>query len=96
MPVYYINSYDIINEEEYAKYGPPVLRLLHKYSAEVLASDLRAKAIEGTARRMNAVIKFPSEAAALQCYKDPEYQPLKELRWRCTDNCNMILVHALE
>lgn len=96
MPVYYINSYDIVNEEEYAKYGPPVLQLLHTYGAEVLASDLQANAVEGTAKRMNAVIKFPSEAAALQCYHDPAYQPLKALRWRSTGNCSMILVHELE
>ncbi|MFX1706026.1 DUF1330 domain-containing protein [Chitinophaga sp. CC14] len=96
MPVYYINSYDIINEEEYAKYGPPVIQLLHKYGAEVLASDLQAIAVEGTVKKMNAVIKFPSEAAALQCYDDPEYQPLKAIRWRSTDNCSMTLVHGLE
>lgn len=96
MPVYYINSYDIINEEEYAKYGPPVIQLLHKYGAEVLASDLQAIAVEGTVKKMNAVIKFPSEAAALQCYNDPEYQPLKAIRWHSTDNCSMTLVHGLE
>jgi uncharacterized protein (DUF1330 family) len=96
MPVYYINSYDITNLEEYRKYGPPVLELLHKYGAEVLASDLEAIAVEGTARKMNAVIKFPSEEAALQCYNDPAYQPLKQIRWRSTDNCSMLLVHGLE
>lgn len=96
MPVYYINSYDITNEEEYAKYGPPVIQLLHKYGAEVLASDLQSIAVEGTVKKMNAVIRFPSETAALQCYNDPAYQPLKAIRWRSTANCSMTLVHGLE
>lgn len=38
MPVYYINSYHITDEEAYAKYGLPVIQLLHKYGAEVLGS----------------------------------------------------------
>ena len=95
MPVYYINTYDIINEEEYAKYGPPVMQLLQRYGAEVLASDRQAIPVEGTLKRMNALIKFPSEEAALQCYNDPEYQPLKAIRWGSTANCTMTLVHGL-
>lgn len=43
MRVYYVNSYDITDPVEYARYGPPVLDLLQKYGAEVLASDLEAK-----------------------------------------------------
>lgn len=94
MPVYYINSYDITNMEEYRKYGPPVIALLHRYGAEVLASDWEAIGVEGAVKKMNAVIKFPSEAAALQCYNDPAYQPLKAIRWASTDNCTMTLVHG--
>jgi uncharacterized protein (DUF1330 family) len=41
---------------------------------------------------MNAIIKFPSEEAALQCYNDPEYEPLKALRQRTTANATMIIV----
>jgi len=95
MTVYYINTYDITDEEEYAKYGPPVMQLLKKYGAEVLASDLNAIPVEGALKKMNAVIKFPSEEAALQCYNDPEYQPLKTIRWNSTANCTMTLVHGM-
>ncbi len=96
MAVFYVNSYNITNEEEYAKYGPPTVALLHKYGAEVLAADLEAIGVEGVPLKMNAIIKFPSEAAALQCYADPEYQPLKAIRWGATSDCSMILVHGLE
>jgi len=92
MAVYYINSYDIGDMEEYANYAAPVYKLLQKYGAEVLASDLHAIAVEGVAKTMNAIIRFPSEEAALACYADPEYQPVKAIRHRSTTNCTMVLV----
>ncbi|PSL48033.1 uncharacterized protein (DUF1330 family) [Chitinophaga niastensis] len=95
MAVYYINSYDITNMEEFEKYGPPVTALLHKYGAVVLAADLAGIAVEGAPKHMNAIIKFPSEEAALNCYNDPVYQPLKAIRRRSTDNCTMVLVKDL-
>lgn len=91
MPVYYINSYDIIHPD-YQNYPPQVSVLLKKYGAEVLAADTAAIAVEGQPRTMNAIIKFPSEEAALQCYNDPEYEPLKTLRHRTTTNATMIIV----
>ncbi|MBO9732082.1 MAG: DUF1330 domain-containing protein [Chitinophaga sp.] len=96
MPVYYVNSYDITDMEAYSQYAPPVILLLKQYGAVVLAADLEAIPVEGGMKRMNAIIQFPSEAAALQCYNDPAYQPLKAIRWGSTDNCTMTLVHGLE
>ncbi|WP_295117165.1 DUF1330 domain-containing protein [uncultured Chitinophaga sp.] len=92
MAVYYINSYDIVDMEAYAKYAPAVFILLNKYGAEVISSDLNAIAVEGTVRMMNAIIKFPSEEAALACYNDPDYQPVKQIRLNSTTNCTMMLV----
>lgn len=91
MAVYYINSYDIIHPD-YQNYPPQVSVLLKKYGAEVLAVDTAAIAVEGQPRTMNAIIKFPSEEAALQCYNDPEYEPMKALRHRTTANATMIIV----
>lgn len=96
MPAYYLISYDIIDMNEYKNYGPKVLPLLAKYGAEVLASDMEGIAMEGTPRNMNAVIKFPSKETALQCYHDPEYQPMKAIRIRSTANCTMTLVKKFE
>ncbi|ANH82756.1 hypothetical protein A8C56_18815 [Niabella ginsenosidivorans] len=96
MIVYYINSYDIEDEAEFEKYPPKVRPLLEKYGAEVLASDTNALPVEGTARKMNAIIKFPSLEAALQCYNDPEYAAIKEIRHRSVKNCTMVLVKAFE
>ncbi|HEU5074304.1 MAG TPA: DUF1330 domain-containing protein [Polyangiaceae bacterium] len=90
-PVYYIGSYDIVDAASFAQYPPRVLALLPKYGGEVLASDTNSFLVEGSARTMNAVIRFPSRAAALGLYEDPEYQEAKRLRQRSTSNISMVL-----
>jgi uncharacterized protein (DUF1330 family) len=92
MAAYYIGSYDIVNADEFQKYPPVVLSLLPKYGGEVLASDTKALAVEGTARTMNAIIRFPSKDAALGLYNDPAYQEAKRIRQASTTNISMVLV----
>lgn len=92
MAAYYINSYDIVDMELFSQYPPAVIALLEKYGASVVASDLEGVAVEGSPRMMNAIIRFPSQEAALQCYQDPEYQPLKAIRLKAVQNCTMVLV----
>lgn len=97
MPVYYIGTYDIINMDEFSKYPPRVIAILPRYGGEVLASDIEAVSLEGTAKTMNAIIKFPSLEAALNCYNDPEYQrEVKQIRLNHTKNCTMVLVKQFE
>lgn len=93
-PVYYIGTYDIDDPAEFAKYPPIVASLLPRYGGVVLASDMAAYAVEGTARRMNAIIAFPSRTAALALYDDPDYQEAKRIRHRSTSNCTMVLARA--
>lgn len=92
MSVYYIGTYDIIDPAEFRKYPPLLAPLLAKYGGEVLASDTNAFLVEGTARKMNAIIRFPSREAALGLYHDPDYQDAKRLRQRTTANVSMVLV----
>ena len=91
MAAYYIGTYDIVDPKEFQKYPPVVLSLLPKYGGEVLASDTSALLVEGTARTMNAIIRFPSKEAALGLYNDPEYQEAKRLRQGSTRNITMVL-----
>jgi uncharacterized protein (DUF1330 family) len=91
MAVYYINSYDITDMEAFSKYPPLVLALLPKYGGEVIVSDLNAISIEGQARQMNAIVRFPSEEDALNCYNSDEYATIKKIRQNSTANCTMLL-----
>ncbi len=92
MAIFYIGSYDVTDPIEFQKYPPLVMALLPKYGGEVLASDLSGTLVEGTARTMNAIIKFPSKAAALGLYNDPDYQEAKRIRQASTANVSMVLV----
>jgi uncharacterized protein (DUF1330 family) len=96
-PVYYIGAYDIVNMEEFMKYPPRVMAILPRYGGEILASDVEATTLEGSARTMNAIIRFPSQQAALNCYNDPEYQrEVKPIRQNATRNSTMVLVKQFE
>ena len=92
MAVFYIGSYDIIDPDAFAKYPPIVLALLPKYGGQVLASDTAGVLVEGTARTMNAIIRFPSKEAALGLYNDPAYQEAKRIRQASTTHTSMVLV----
>jgi uncharacterized protein (DUF1330 family) len=96
MAVFYIGSYDIVDPEEFQKYPPTVLALLPKYGGMVLASDTAAYCVEGTARTMNAIIRFPSKEAALGLYNDPAYQEAKRIRQASTTNVSMVLVEEFQ
>ena len=63
---------------------------------EVLASDIAGTVVEGKARTMNAIIRFPSKAAALGLYNDPEYQAAKRIRQASTSNITMVLVEEFK
>ena len=96
MAVFYVGSYDIIDPAEFQKYPPIVLALLPKYGGVVLASDPSAFVVEGTARTMNAIIRFPSKEAALGLYNDPAYQEAKRIRQASTKNISMVLVDEFQ
>jgi len=96
MAIFYIGSYDIIDPNEFQKYPPLVMALLPKYGGEVLASDTAAFLVEGTARTMNAIIRFPSREAALGLYNDPAYQEAKRIRQAATRNVSMVLVEEYQ
>jgi len=96
MAIFYIGSYDIVDANEFQKYPPVVMALLPKYGGVVLASDTAAFLVEGTARTLNAIIRFPSREAALGLYNDPAYQEAKRIRQASTRNVSMVLVEEYQ
>ena len=91
MTVYYIGTYDITDPAKFATYPPVVISLLPRYGGEILASDTQAYLVEGSAKTMNAVIRFPSKEAALGLYHDPAYQAAKRIRQESTANASLVL-----
>ena len=96
MAAYYIGTYDIVDPEQFQKYPPLVLALLPKYGGVVLASDTSAQLVEGSAKTMNAIIRFPSKEAAIGLYNDPDYQEAKRIRQASTKNVSMVLVEEFQ
>jgi uncharacterized protein (DUF1330 family) len=95
MSAYYIISYDIRDIEMFRKYPPLALTLIQKYDGEVVVNDLNALAVEGIAKQMNALVKFPSIEKALACYNDPAYQEIAKIRLDTTFNCSLVLASGL-
>ncbi len=62
----------------------------------MLASDTAAYLMEGTARTMNAIVRFPSKEAVLELYHDPAYQEAKRIRQASTRNVSMVIVEELQ
>ncbi len=91
MSVYAIVSYDIIDPASYESYVPGVLPLLEKHGGEVVVADFEARTLEGPERSVEVVLRFPSEDAAMAWYEDPEYAPLKELRFDTCDENRLVL-----
>jgi uncharacterized protein (DUF1330 family) len=91
MRAYYIISYDIEDMQTFRRYPPLAVPLIHEFGGEVLVSDTEAYAVEGEAKKMNAIIVFPSREAALACYNDPRYREVMQLRIKSTSNRSLIL-----
>jgi len=83
-----------ISQKLFREYPPIVFALLPKYGGEVLVSDTAAYVIEGRARKMYAIIRFPSKEAALGLYSDPAYEDAKRIRQGSTSNITMVLAAA--
>ena len=91
MAVYVIVSYDIADPKAFEPYVPGVFPLLQKHGAEILVADFGAKAIEGEKQGVYVVLKFESEEAAMNWYNDPDYEPIRKIRFDSTVNGTMVL-----
>ena len=91
MPAFILASYDIVDPVAYQAYLLGVIPLLQKHGAEVLVADPEGQALEGGSNRHHIVLKFESEEAAKAWYDDPEYQPVKKIRFAATENSSLVL-----
>jgi len=91
MSAYVLISYDIVERTAYEPYLAGVVPLLNKHGAEIVVADFEAKPLEGDARGVYVVLRFPSEEAARAWHADPDYEPVKQLRFDTCKNHNMVI-----
>ena len=77
---YWIGRVDVNNEEGYKPYAAANPAIFRKYGGRFVVRAGKFENPEGTARSRNVVIEFPDYAAALACYRSPEYQANIKLR----------------
>jgi uncharacterized protein (DUF1330 family) len=71
---YWIGRVDVNNDEGYKAYAAANPAIFKKFGGRFVVRGGKFEAPEGSSRKRNVVIEFPSYQAALDCYNSPEYQ----------------------
>ena len=71
---YWIGRVDVHNEEGYKPYSAANVAIFKKFGGRYVVRGGKFECTEGLSRSRNVVIEFPDYAAALACYRSPEYQ----------------------
>jgi uncharacterized protein (DUF1330 family) len=71
---YWIGRVDVSNEDGYKPYAAANPAIFKKFGGRFVVRAGKFEAAEGKARARNVVIEFPDYAAALACFRSPEYQ----------------------
>jgi len=85
MPAYFIAQYSVDNPTLYAEYQAGAGPTLAAHGAELVAFDVAAETMEGTAPgAQTVIIKFESTEAAKGWYNSAEYQAVVGKRLEAT------------
>jgi uncharacterized protein (DUF1330 family) len=71
---YWIARVDVHNEEGYKPYAAANAAIFKKFGGRFVVRAGTFESMEGKSRSRNVVVEFPDYAAALACYRSPEYQ----------------------
>jgi uncharacterized protein (DUF1330 family) len=71
---YWIARVDVHNEEGYKPYAAANAAIFKKFGGRFVVRAGTFQSMEGKSRSRNVVVEFPDYAAALACYRSPEYQ----------------------
>lgn len=71
---YWIGRVDVSSDEGYKPYAAANPAIFKKFGGRFVVRGGKFEAPEGSSRKRNVVIEFPSYQAALDCYNSPEYQ----------------------
>ena len=96
MSAYLVVTYDIVNQEEFAKYNPgslPIIgQTIAKHGGEIIAAGHDCVRISGDEQDVKIIMKFPSSEAAQAWHDDPEYAEAKAIRLSSTKNTNAFII----
>jgi len=71
---YWIARVDVSNEDGFKPYAAANAAIFKKFGGRYVVRGGKFDGVEGSSRSRNVVIEFPDHAAALACYRSPEYQ----------------------
>jgi uncharacterized protein (DUF1330 family) len=71
---YWIGRVDVKSDEGYKSYAAANAAIFKKFGGRYVIRAGKFECVEGSARSRNVVVEFPDFAAALACYRSPEYQ----------------------
>jgi uncharacterized protein (DUF1330 family) len=71
---YWVARADVHNEEAYKPYVATNTAILRKFGGRIVMRAGKFECVEGTSRSRNVVFEFADYAAALACFRSPEYQ----------------------
>jgi uncharacterized protein (DUF1330 family) len=77
---YWVAFADVTDPEGYKAYIAENAKAFRKYGGRFLTRGGKSEAPEGRTRSRVVVIEFPTYAAALECYRSPEYSAAMALR----------------
>jgi uncharacterized protein (DUF1330 family) len=77
---YWIARVDVHDDDGYKPYAAANPAIFKKFGGRFVVRGGKFEAMEGKARSRNVVIEFPDYAAALACYRSPEYQANIKIR----------------
>lgn len=97
MAAYLVLMQQVDDADRYRDEYLPALRpFLARHGGEVLVAGLEAEPAEGDPPNSTVVIRFPDTAAAWGLLNDPEYQPVKEIRFSVTSRGQMVVAHEFK
>jgi uncharacterized protein (DUF1330 family) len=81
---YWIGRVDVHNEEGYKAYAAANPAIFKKFGGRYVIRGGKFEGMEGQSRSRNVVIEFADYAAAMACYRSPEYQKNIKRREPCS------------
>lgn len=96
MAAYLVLMQQVDDTDRYrAEYVPRVMPLLRKHDGDLLVGGFEAEAAEGEPPNSTVVIRFPDATAAWGFLDDPEYEPVKALRFSITSRGQAVVAREL-